>query len=337
MMMNNNFKSFKFNQDNSSFIFINNTGFSIHKTNDFFSKKSKKLPYKISCIEMLYSSNIFAFSLEKHFIYKNIEYNLNKLILWDEITEKKIDFIKFKDKIIDIILTKKYIFISTYKTIYIYNLNNFELIERYETDIKNINFTMKVSLNNDILVFPGFNNSFINIIFLLTKKHLIIKAHQSNISNVCLTYNGKYLATCSETSTLIRIWDTYNGKKIYEFRRGAKKSQIYSLTFSFDIKFLACISNTGTIHIFYLNIDTDKSNSFFINILPSLISSNYLNYLNSQYSIIKYKIPNNYSILRFNKNNSNILYVLSENSMFYTLNINLSDCICELINNYKIL
>lgn len=332
MKINNSFSSFKFNQDNSSFIFINNTGFCVYKINEFILKIDKKLPYKISCIEMLYSSNIFAFSLEKQFIYNNIKYNLNKLILWDENIEKKIDFIKFKDKIINIILTKKYIFISTHKTIYIYNLNNFELIERYETEIKNIHFTMKVSLNNNILVYPGLNNGFINIIFLLTKKHEIIKAHESNITNVCLSHNGKYLATCSETSTLIRIWNIYNGKKIYEFRRGTTKNEIYSLAFSFDIKLLACISNTGTIHIFYLNSNINKSNSFFINIL-----SNSSNYFNSRWSIIKYKIPNYYSILGFNKNNSNILYVLSENGIFYILNINLTDNVCELKNNYKIL
>ena len=53
---------------------------------------------------------------------------------------------------------------------------------------------------------------------------------------------------------MIRIFNVSDGTKVYELRRGLKRTAtIYSLSFSPCGHFLACSSNTKTIHIFRLD------------------------------------------------------------------------------------
>lgn len=60
--------------------------------------------------------------------------------------------------------------------------------------------------------------------------------------------------------TIIRIFNTSDGSKLQELRRGMEYAQIYSLSFDMPSKWLACSSDTGTIHIFNLKQD-EKSES----------------------------------------------------------------------------
>lgn len=78
------------------------------------------------------------------------------------------------------------------------------------------------------------------------------KAHEGELQCISFSQDGSRLATCSDRGTLIRIWDTDNLVRLKELRRGTVPATIYSIAFSHDAAFLACTSNSGTMHIFSL-------------------------------------------------------------------------------------
>ena len=60
------------------------------------------------------------------------------------------------------------------------------------------------------------------------------------------------MATASEKGTIIRIFSTKNGDKLQELRRGSENAVLFSVDFLFHEDWLACISDSGTLHIFNL-------------------------------------------------------------------------------------
>ena len=64
--------------------------------------------------------------------------------------------------------------------------------------------------------------------------------------------NGYKLATASEKGTIIRIFDVCKGECLQELRRGSEYATIYSLAYDIKSQWLACSSDSGTIHIFAL-------------------------------------------------------------------------------------
>ena len=61
---------------------------------------------------------------------------------------------------------------------------------------------------------------------------------------------------------MIRIFNTNDGSKLQELRRGMEYAQIFSISFDLPSKWLACSSDTKTIHIFNLKSDNmEKSES----------------------------------------------------------------------------
>jgi len=69
---------------------------------------------------------------------------------------------------------------------------------------------------------------------------------------------GDKLATSSEKGTIIRLYNTRDGLLIQEFRRGNEYAHIFSLSFDNSGRWLACSSDSGTIHIFALNVDQQQ-------------------------------------------------------------------------------
>jgi len=67
-----------------------------------------------------------------------------------------------------------------------------------------------------------------------------------------LNSSGDKLATASEKGTLIRIHNTKDGSLLQELRRGTENHQILSVAFHPTSDWIACTSDTGTVHIFKL-------------------------------------------------------------------------------------
>jgi len=91
----------------------------------------------------------------------------------------------------------------------------------------------------------------------------IIQCHKGKIQAIALSNDGKWMATCSEKGTLIRVWKMDDNRKedkpVQVLRRGSYESQIYSLCFSKDAKFLIATSDSQTVHIFSIHKEGEES------------------------------------------------------------------------------
>jgi len=65
--------------------------------------------------------------------------------------------------------------------------------------------------------------------------------------------DGSLLATTSEKGKIIRIFRTEDGEYLHELRRGSDKAEIYSISFNYNSKLIACSSSKSTIHVFSLS------------------------------------------------------------------------------------
>jgi len=83
-----------------------------------------------------------------------------------------------------------------------------------------------------------------------------LSAHNSPISALALNYDGNLLATASEKGTLLRVFNTRTGDMVQELRRGSENVTIYAISFHIQCDWLACISDSGTVHIFSLATQT---------------------------------------------------------------------------------
>ena len=87
----------------------------------------------------------------------------------------------------------------------------------------------------------------------------LISAHDSPLAALSISPCGGRVASASEKGTVIRVFSAADGRRLYELRRGlARTVSIYSLAFSPCGAFLACSSNTETVHVFRLE-DAPKS------------------------------------------------------------------------------
>ena len=97
----------------------------------------------------------------------------------------------------------------------------------------------------------------------------IIVAHESNIAYITMNIQGTIMATASDKGTLIRLFNIAKGDMITELRRGSKNAKINCLSIDINTEFLACSSESHTVHIFDIhevnkiiekNDEKDKTN-----------------------------------------------------------------------------
>ncbi|KRZ07052.1 WD repeat domain phosphoinositide-interacting protein 2, partial [Trichinella zimbabwensis] len=143
------------------------------------------------------------------------------------------------------------------------------------------------------VAYPGSTNSGeVHLFDAATLQGLsVIPAHNGPLNALKFNAEGTLLASASEKGTVIRVFAIPGGQRLFEFRRGIKRcASIYSLAFSMDSAFLACTSNTETIHIFKLEPSPPSQNeSESLNTVQdwvSFVSRTAANYLPSQVSDI---------------------------------------------------
>ena len=133
-----------------------------------------------------------------------------------------------------------------------------------------------------------------------------IKACDSSVAHVALNKEGTLLATASEKGTLIRIFDTKTGNLLQEVRRGTKTAEIYSIVFDDNSNFIACTSDTGTVHIFSLanakkKLEGTQTSTSFFGMLGGYITPKILN---DERSFASFYIPNVKSVATFGPDNN---------------------------------
>mmetsp|Transcript_108022 Transcript_108022/g.161615 ORF Transcript_108022/g.161615 Transcript_108022/m.161615 type:complete len:177 (+) Transcript_108022:197-727(+) len=143
--------------------------------------------------------------------------------------------------------------------IFVYNFSDLKLIDHIETCPNPRGLcALNTEAENTVLACPDKLLGHVIIHLYDKKKTTNIKAHQSSLNCLELNNKGTKLATASEKGTIIRVYDTEEGKPLQELRRGTEYAQIYSLSFEPKGRWIACSSDSGTIHIFCLKLTTKE-------------------------------------------------------------------------------
>jgi WD40 repeat protein len=182
-----------------------------------------------------------------------------------------------------------------------------------------------------VLAYPGVAKGLVRVDHMTAEKKVHVKAHESEIACLALNRDGSLLATASETATLVRVFKTDNGEKVHEFRRGTLTSQIYSLAFSNDSKYLCCCSASGTVHLWELADDSSKNKTSMWS-LGSVVSS----YLGSKWSMSEYRGVVGPALCAFGSDSS-IVYVITAAGRFLTIKFDLETGESKEIQNHNVL
>ncbi|KAJ0978962.1 hypothetical protein J5N97_014436 [Dioscorea zingiberensis] len=191
----------------------------------------------------------------------NPQYPPNKVLIWDDHKSRCVGEFAF---IFDVRAVKfrqdRIIVVLEYK-IYVYNFTDLKLLQQIET-LANPKGLCGLSHNpnTSVLVCPG-----------------ISSMHDSCIACFTLTMDGLLLATASMKGTLIRIFNILDGTRFQEVRRGVDRAEIYSISLSPSVKWLAVSSDKGTVHIFSLRalvVGEDPPNQNVSGESPGMIHQN---------------------------------------------------------------
>ena len=311
-------------------------------------------------VVMLYKTNILALvSTESNPIY-----NKNKVIIWDDYQKKSLSELKFSQNILNLKLRKDKIVVICLDKIYIFNLRTFESIDIIETGENSYGaIGINYDIEKTIIAYPYKKKGKIKIKNYSKKDLISVDAHEKTIGNIVLSINGDLMASATEMGTIIRIFDTDNGNLLQEVRRGKEKAHIRCICFEPDLKFIACSSNRGTIHIWSLStamvnlkkkfgdIEEDKNNKNEIdekqeegeqikiknkksifNGLPKILKREYFN---SEFSFAQVRIKEEKSICTFGGDNT--IIIICNNGKYYKAKIPLEKGgECEIIQEINI-
>lgn len=186
-------------------------------------------------------------------------------------------------QVISMMADENYIYVLSDKHVYIYALRTLDLVKKHQTREISGNSDVFALTKNNIYAYPGkLVGSIVVDSIGEDGPQISISAHDNDIAKIALNNSGEILATTSEAGTLVRIFNTSNGNRLHEFRRGSSQCKIHSMCFDKNSDFLALSSDSGTLHIFFLKKENERSFFSFI--------SGISDYFSSEWSSISYEI-----------------------------------------------
>ena len=253
--------SIRFNQDYSMFSLGTERGYKIYKLGSKFDYYENNLSGGISICEMSYKSNFLALVGGG----KLPKYINKKLVIYNDAEESIESEFKFTTPVINVKFKKNLIFIVLEKKIYVFNTENCQNIDSFETIInKRGIIAVNGSPNKTIMAHPiQFNDQpdkgYVGIKNYKTNKYFPLLVHEEPISFMGMDYYGLLLATCNDKGTIIRIHSLIDKTLLYECRRGKEKAIINYICFDINYKYFGINSDRGTIHIWKLNDIVEKN------------------------------------------------------------------------------
>jgi WD40 repeat protein len=218
----------------------------------------------IGIVEMLFRCNLIALVGGG----RSPRFPTNKVMIWDDHQSKCIGELMFKSEVLAVRLRRDRVVVLLQSKVYVYRFSDLKLLDQISTTSNPKGLICLCSdPANNVLAIPGLAKGSIRVEHYDISKTTIIKAHDTELSQMALNIDGSRLASASEKGTLIRLWDTATGDALREFRRGMDRAEIYCICFDPITTFLACSSDKGTIHIFSL---ADPS----VNVAPNPMPSN---------------------------------------------------------------
>ena len=312
-----------FNPDSSLFCVGTNKGFRVFTSNPFKCVEKRDINGGIGIVEILNNTNIFALVGTE----ENLKFGPNKVILWDELNQKVANQLIVSNNVKNIKIKRTKIFIIEENNILVFTLGNYEKIDSLKTftnktGIFGISLDPKLNMisypSPDVgkIIIKDYDNK-IDGNFSVGE----INAHKNEIIALVMNYDGSLIASASERGTIIKIFKSKDRSLLQELRRGTEHAEIYSLAFDFKSRFIACSSNKGTVHIFYIkNDEIDEKNKNQKSIIGNVVSFlGFKNeYLSSEWSFAQYRLTcKEKNIVSFNHEKDDIIIVITLNGKYY--------------------
>merc|ERR1712213_61567 len=164
----------------------------------------------------------------------------------------------YGDRIRAVRMNRARLVVCLEESLYIHNIRDMKVIHTIRDTPPNPSGLLSLSTASShcYLAYPGHSHTGELQVFdcLNLASRVIIPAHEGQLAALQFSPSGHRIATASEKGTVIRVFSCHDGAKLYELRRGIKRTaSIFSLSFSPCGTFLACSSNTETVHVFKLD------------------------------------------------------------------------------------
>lgn len=295
---NNKINSISFNQDFSLISLATETGFKIYNTHSLSQNYEKKLIGGLSKCELSYKSNYMALIGGGTMPL----FSDKKVVIYDDAQESIESEYKFTTTVINVKLKKNLLFIVCEKKIYVFNIQNSQNIDCFDTiENKKGLIAINGNPNETIMAYPLEINDqpdkgFVSIKNYKTNKCFPQLVQEDNISYMAMDYYGLLLATSNEKGTIIRIHYCKDGTLLKECKRGKEKTEIVYISFDINYRYIGVSSERKTIHIWKLDNIIEKKDSG-----DKFISSKALKKCEIK-TVIKHKKCT--SAINFNENNT---------------------------------
>lgn len=253
--LNDKAVSLSFNQDFSLFSMATENGFKIYNTNNLYHQYEKNLFGGLSKCELSYKSNYMALvGGGKMPIFNN-----KKVVIYNDAEDCIESEYKFATPVLNVKLKKNLLFIVCEKKIFVFDIENSQNLDCFDTIINNKGLiAINGNPNKTIMAYPiEFNNEspkgYVSIKNYKTNKCFPQHVQDDAISYMAMDYEGLLLATSNEKGTIIRIHNCKDGTLLQECKRGKEKAEIIYICFDIDYKYLGVSSDRKTIHVWKLD------------------------------------------------------------------------------------
>jgi hypothetical protein len=256
--------NYSFNQDTSCFSISTTSDFrtfllssngvsevSRRQVNQSRTSDNKLLtnePSPVNVCAMLFQTNYLALVMKE---------NPYKVLLWDDSLKQPPHEIWSRFEVVNVVLRRDIFCVVSEFKIYVYQFGgNFQVLLHLET-CSNPRGLCQLSpaAPKWVLVCPGSLRGSLRIqIGLDDSISCTIPAHTNAVAALGINAYGTMVASASEHGTVVKIFNTSDGQIMYELRRGTIGTQISSINFRTDNKFVVVGSSNPTVHIFRLDV-----------------------------------------------------------------------------------
>lgn len=326
-----------FNQDFTCFICGTETGFRVYKTDPF--RLTHRRDFEdgggLGIVTMLFRTNIIAFSGGG----QNPRFQPHKVMLWDDLQSKVIAQLGFRSSVKSVRMRRDLVVVALSSKVYVYAFRSLSLLDSIETasNPKGLCCLSGSTSERIVLVCPGMQQGSVLVVFYpralsggaggaggaLAKaqpreRTTIISAHESPLASLSLDAAGGLLATASDKGTILRVFDTATGERMREFRRGADRAEIHSLSFSQHGEWLVVSSDKGTIHIFAISRQGGLQDQSSSNTTSSLkrLSKVLPAYFSSEWSLAQFRVADSRCIAAFGQDSHTVVVVCANGSYY---------------------
>jgi hypothetical protein len=257
--------NYAFNQDTScfsisttsdfrTFLFAQNGVSEVSRRQVNLTRSDNKLlttdPAPVNVCSMLFQTNYLALVMKE---------NPYKVLLWDDSLKQPPHEIWSRFEVLNVVLRRDVFCVVSEFKIYVYQFGgSFQVLLHLETcsNPRGLCQLSPSSAPKWILACPGSSQrgSLRIQIGLDDSISSTIAAHNNAVAAIGINSYGTMVASASEHGTVVKIFNTSDGKLMYELRRGTIGTQISTINFRTDNKYIVVGSSNPTVHIFRLDV-----------------------------------------------------------------------------------